>query len=59
MSGHESAGSLRACEKIADCYDPSSAGTLTCVASLETFCHSAFTTVIRTIRNSGSFLLFW
>jgi hypothetical protein len=37
MSGHESVGSLRACVKVADCYDPSSTGTLTYVKSLETF----------------------
>jgi hypothetical protein len=30
-SGHESAGPLRACVKIADCCDSSSSTTLTCV----------------------------
>jgi hypothetical protein len=35
MSGHESAGPLRACVKVADYCDPSSAGTLTCIKSLE------------------------
>jgi hypothetical protein len=29
--------SLRACVRVANCYDPSSAGILTCVKSLETF----------------------
>jgi hypothetical protein len=28
---------LRACVKVADCCNPSSTGTLTCVKSLETF----------------------
>jgi hypothetical protein len=28
---------LRACVKVADYYDPSSAGTLTCVKALEMF----------------------
>jgi hypothetical protein len=37
MSGHASAGPLRACVKVTDYCDPSSAGTLTCVESLETF----------------------
>jgi hypothetical protein len=37
MSGHESVGPLRACVTVADCYDPSSTGTLTCVKSLEIF----------------------
>jgi hypothetical protein len=35
MSGHESVGLLRACVKVTDYCDPSSAGTLTCVKSLE------------------------
>jgi hypothetical protein len=37
MSGHESAGPLRACMNVADYCDPSSTGTLTCVKSLESF----------------------
>jgi hypothetical protein len=45
MSGHESAGPLRAYVKVADYYDPSSTGTLTYVKSLETFVENAFTTV--------------
>jgi hypothetical protein len=36
---------LRACVKVADYCDPSSACTLTCVKSLETFCESAFATI--------------
>jgi hypothetical protein len=35
MIGHESAGPLRACVKVPDCCDSSSAGTLTCVKMLE------------------------
>jgi hypothetical protein len=37
MSGHKSAGPLRACVKVADYSDPTSTGTLTCIKSLETF----------------------
>jgi hypothetical protein len=37
MSGHESAGPLRGCVKVADYCDPSSTCTLTCIKSLETF----------------------
>jgi hypothetical protein len=36
---------LRACVKVVDCCDPSYAGTLTCIKSLETFCESVFATV--------------
>jgi hypothetical protein len=36
---------LRACVKVADYCDPSSAGTLTCIKSLETCIESAFATV--------------
>jgi hypothetical protein len=36
---------LRACVKVVDCCDPSSAGTLTYVKSLETCVKSAFATV--------------
>jgi hypothetical protein len=39
--------------------DPFSAVTLTFVRTIETFIESAFATVPRTIRNSGSFLFFW
>jgi hypothetical protein len=45
MIGHVSAGPLRACVKVANCCDPSSTGTLTCVKSLETCAESAFATV--------------
>jgi hypothetical protein len=31
---------IRVCVKVADCCDPSSAGTLTCVKMLETFVES-------------------
>jgi hypothetical protein len=44
-SGHECAGPLRACVKVADCCDPSFTGTLTCVKSLETLVENAFATV--------------
>jgi hypothetical protein len=36
---------LRACVKVVDYYDPSSAGTLTCVKLLETCVESTFATV--------------
>jgi hypothetical protein len=69
LSGHASTGPLgawvrtkvldplRACVKVADCFDPSSTGTLTCIKLkhvLRAFCHC-----VRTIRNSGlsSFIL--
>jgi hypothetical protein len=57
---------LRAYVKIANCCDPSSAGTSTCIKSIETYVESAFTTVseqfalvdrfsfvlVRTVRSS-------
>ena len=36
MSGHVSAGPLRACVKVDDCFDLFSAGTLTRVKTIET-----------------------
>jgi hypothetical protein len=36
-----------------------SAGTLTFVRMIEIFVESDFATILRTIRNSGSFLFFW
>jgi hypothetical protein len=36
---------LRTCVKVVDYYDPSSAGTLTCVKSLETCVEITFATV--------------
>jgi hypothetical protein len=36
MIGHASAGPLRECVKVTNCYDPSSAGTLTHAKSLIT-----------------------
>jgi hypothetical protein len=35
MSEHESAGPLRVCVNVDDCYDPFSAGTLTCIKTIE------------------------
>jgi hypothetical protein len=35
MIGHVSVGPLRACVKVVDCCDPSSAQTVTCVNTLE------------------------
>jgi hypothetical protein len=59
ITGHKSAGPLRACVNIADCCDPSSAGTLTCIKSLKMFYESTFCHRIRTIHNSGSILSVW
>jgi hypothetical protein len=50
---------LRACVKIADCYDPSSVGTLTCVKTIETCVESVFATVYVRSTIAGCFLLFW
>jgi hypothetical protein len=41
MSGHVSAGLLRACVKVDDCCDMFSMGTLTYVKTLETCVESA------------------
>jgi hypothetical protein len=38
MSGHVSDDLIWACVKVDHCCDPSSAGTLTCVKSLENVC---------------------
>jgi hypothetical protein len=50
---------LRECVKVADCYDPSSAGTLTCIKSIETCVESAFAIVCVRSAIAASFLLFW
>jgi hypothetical protein len=39
--------------------DPFSTGTLTFIRTIETFVVSAFATILRTTRISGSFLFFW
>jgi hypothetical protein len=44
LSGHVSAGPLRACVKVDECFDLSSVGTLTWVKMIETFVESAFAT---------------
>jgi hypothetical protein len=49
---------LRACVKVIDCYDPSSAGSLTYVKMIETCVESAFTTVCVQSAIAGCFLLF-
>jgi hypothetical protein len=36
---------LKACVKVAECCDPSSTSTLTCVKTIETCVESAFATV--------------
>jgi hypothetical protein len=54
MSGHESAGPLRACVKVDNCCDPFSVCTLTCVKTLVTVLR-AFYHRIRMIHKSTSF----
>jgi hypothetical protein len=58
MIGHTSAGSLRACVKVADCCYPSSAGTLTCIKLLETCVESVFTTVSERFAIADCFFYF-
>jgi hypothetical protein len=50
---------LRECVNVADCYDPSFVGTLTCVKMIETCIESAFTTICVRSAIAGCFLLFW
>jgi hypothetical protein len=45
--------------KVADYYDLSSAGTLTCVKTIETCVEKAFATVCVRSAITGCFLLFW
>jgi hypothetical protein len=49
---------LRDCVKVADCYDPSSSGTLTCIKTIETCVESALATVCVQSAIAGCFLLF-
>jgi hypothetical protein len=58
MSGHKSDGPLRACVKVTDCCDPSSAGTLTCIKMIETCLESAFVTVSKRFTISDHFFCF-
>jgi hypothetical protein len=63
--GHASAGPLgvwcghESARHHKGMFYSSSTGTLIFARSIETCVESGFTTVIRTICNSGSFLLFW
>jgi hypothetical protein len=50
---------LRACVKVANYCDPSSAGTLTCVKIIEICIESALATVCVRSVIAGYFLLFW
>jgi hypothetical protein len=45
--------------KVVDCYDLSSAGTLTCVKTIEMCVESASVTVYVQSAIAGCFLLFW
>ncbi len=58
MIGHFSAGLLWACVKVDYCCDPSSAGTLTCVKTIETCVESAFATVCVQSAIAGCFFYF-
>jgi hypothetical protein len=42
MIGYFGIGLIWACMKVADCCDPSSAGTLTCIKSIEYVCECIF-----------------
>jgi hypothetical protein len=53
MSGHESAGPLRAC------LIQSSAGTLTCVKMIETCVESVLSTISEQFTIADCFFLFW
>jgi hypothetical protein len=44
--------------KVADCCDPSSAGTLTCVKMIETCVESAFTTICMSFAIADRFFSF-
>jgi hypothetical protein len=57
--GSQVLGPLRDCVKVADYYDSSSAGTLTCVKTIETCVESAFATVCVRSAIASCFLLFW
>jgi hypothetical protein len=50
---------LRVCVKVADYYDPSSVGTLTCVKTIEMCVEGAFATICVRSTIAGCFLLFW
>jgi hypothetical protein len=56
LSGHESAGPLRACVKIDDCYDPFSAGILTYVKMIETCVERVFFTTERVVSAIADYL---
>jgi hypothetical protein len=59
MSGHVSAGPLRACVEVVDYCDLSSVGTLTHVKMIEMCVESAFATERMRSTIAGCFLLFW
>jgi hypothetical protein len=59
MSGHTSAGPLRACVKVTDYCDPSSTDTLTCVKPLATMFESVCATVSECFAIADRFLFFW
>jgi hypothetical protein len=49
---------LRACVKVADCCDPSSTGTLTCVKTIEICVESVFATVCIRLTIADHFFCF-
>jgi hypothetical protein len=58
MSGHKSAGPLRACVKVDEYCDPFSKDTLTCIKMIEACVESAFATERVRSAVAGCFLLF-
>jgi hypothetical protein len=58
MIGHVSAGPLRTYVKVANCCEPSSAGTLACVKTTEICVEGAFATVYMRFTIADRFLCF-
>jgi hypothetical protein len=58
MSGHKSVVPIRACVKVADCYDLSFAGTLTYVKMIQTCVESNFITEHVRSAIAGHFFYF-
>jgi hypothetical protein len=59
MSGHASACPLRTCVKVADYYDPFSAGILTYVKSFVTMFESVCATIYEHFAIVDRFFFFW
>jgi hypothetical protein len=59
MIGHVSADPLRACVKVADCCDLSSACTLTCIKMIEMCVENVFAIVYVRFTIADCFFFFW